>query len=81
MRKKKWNRFTWCKRLFTQAYILWNGDMLLCCVDYGYTTVLGNVAEQSIREVWNADKAREIRRRFLCGETAGLLCHSCLKQK
>ncbi len=75
-----WQRFSYCKRLFTQAYILFNGDMLLCCVDYGYTTVLGNVSRQSIREIWNSEKALDIRRRFLSGNTQGLLCHSCFKQ-
>jgi len=75
-----WSRFSWCKRLFTQASILTNGDMVLCCVDYGYTTVLGNVGKQSIQEIWNSDKAVAIRRSFLKGKTEGLLCHSCLKQ-
>jgi hypothetical protein len=76
----KWSRFSWCKRLFTQACILTNGDMILCCVDYGYTTVLGNVFSQSIKGIWNSEKAMDIRRRFLCSDTAGLLCHECLKQ-
>lgn len=75
-----WQHFSHCKRLFTQAYILFNGDMLLCCADYGYTTVLGNVSEQNIKEIWNSAKALDIRRRFLSGNTQGLLCHSCFKQ-
>ena len=70
-----WKKFSWCKRLFTQANILTNGDMVLCCVDYGYTTVLGNVGEISIRSVWNSEKAKDIRRRFLSGNAEGLLCH------
>jgi len=53
---------------------------VLCCVDYGCTTVLGNVGETSIAEVWNSEKAKDIRRRFLSGNTEGLLCHNCLKQ-
>jgi len=75
-----WRKFSWCKRLFAQANILTNGDMVLCCVDYGYTTVLGNVSETSIAAVWNSEKAKDIRRRFLSGNTEGLLCHACLKQ-
>lgn len=77
----QWKSFAWCKRLFTQACILTNGDMLLCCVDYGYTTVLGNVRQSSIREIWNSGKAVDIRRRFLSGAMDGLLCKACLKQK
>lgn len=77
---KEWQPYLWCKRLFTQAYILYNGDMVLCCVDWERTTILGNVREKSIEEVWNGKKAVSIRRKFLSGNTEGLLCHSCLKQ-
>jgi MoaA/NifB/PqqE/SkfB family radical SAM enzyme len=77
---KEWQPYLWCKRLFTQAYILYNGDMVLCCVDWERTTLLGNLREKSIEEVWNGEKAVSIRRKFLDGNTAGLLCHSCLKQ-
>lgn len=76
----QWQSFAWCKRLFTQACILTNGDMLLCCVDYGYTTVLGNVRNNTISEIWNSEKAVDIRRRFLSGNLDGLLCKTCLKQ-
>jgi MoaA/NifB/PqqE/SkfB family radical SAM enzyme len=76
----EWQSYLWCKRLFTQAYILYNGDMVLCCVDWERTTVLGNVREKSIEEVWNGKKALSIRKKFLSGTTEGLLCHSCLKQ-
>jgi len=77
---QSWSKFSSCKRLFTQASILTNGDMVLCCVDYGYTTVLGNVGETSIRDVWNTETAKDIRRRFLSGNTEGLPCHTCMKQ-
>jgi len=75
-----WSNFSCCSRLFTQAAILTNGDMLLCCVDYGYTTVLGNVGSQSIHEIWNSPRTKDIRRRFLKGDLEGLLCRQCLKQ-
>ena len=74
------SRYSWCKRIFTQACILTNGDMLLCCIDYGYTMVLGNVGKQSIKDIWNSEKALNMRRQFLSGKTEGLLCHGCLKQ-
>jgi len=77
---EKWHAFNWCKRLFTQAYILANGDMVLCCVDWERTTVLGNVRTHTIKEVWNSQKAVDIRKNFLSGHTEGLLCHACLKQ-
>ncbi len=69
---------TTCTRLFKQAYIMFNGDMVLCCVDYSRRQVLGNILETSIHEVWNGDVARGIRRRYLDREFAALpLCGSC----
>ena len=50
-----------CSRLFKQACIMFNGDMVLCCTDYYKTMVLGNVTESSIYEVWNSKRAVDIR--------------------
>jgi hypothetical protein len=70
--------YTTCQRLFKQAYILFNGDLVLCCVDYARQQVLGNVAAAGIRAVWNGPVAREIRRRYIDGEFGRLpLCGSC----
>lgn len=67
-----------CPRLFKQAYILFNGDMVLCCVDYSRKQVLGNITKSSILDVWNGPVATEIRRRYIARELDGLpLCGSC----
>ncbi len=67
-----------CTRLFKHAYILFNGDMVLCCTDYFKTMVLGNVAESSIYEVWNGPRAVKIRRDFLRGDfSENPLCRDC----
>lgn len=72
-------RFNHCTRLFKQAYILFNGDMVLCCTDYFKTMVLGNVAESSIYEVWNSLHAIKIRQDFIRGDfSENPLCASCL---
>ena len=75
-----WQPYLHCKRLFTQAYILYNGDMVLCCADWERTTILGNVKEKSVEEVWNGKEATAIRKKFLSGDTKDLLCHSCMRQ-
>ena len=76
----KWQPFHWCKRLFTQAYILATGDVVLCCVDWERTTILGNLREKTLEEVWNSEKAVSIRRKFLSGDFRDILCSNCLKQ-
>jgi len=36
--------------------ILWNGDVVPCCLDFNGTEILGNVFETSITSVWNSSK-------------------------
>ena len=75
---KPLRRFTNCTRLFKQAYILWNGDMVLCCTDYTRKVVLGNVAETSIREVWTSPMAVQMRRLYSEGLMDRIpLCKDC----
>jgi len=74
---KKWRLFSWCNRMMTQAYVLFNGDLVLCCVDWERTTIMGNVSERSIEEVWNSEYYREFRKRFLAGDVKGTLCATC----
>ena len=67
-----------CTRLMKHAYILFNGDMVLCCTDYYKQMVLGNVAESSIHAVWNGERAQKIRRDFLRGDLReNPLCAGC----
>jgi len=70
--------YTTCTRLFKQAYIMFNGDMVLCCVDYSRKQVLGNITGSSVAEVWNGPTVTEIRRRYLAHEFDRLpLCGDC----
>jgi hypothetical protein len=66
--------YTTCTRLMKQAYIHFNGDVVLCCVDNSRKVVFGNVKEQSLHEIWNAPAAVEHRRRYLNHDFAGLRC-------
>ena len=36
----------------SQMYIKWNGDALLCCCDWEYEVIHGNVFDERIEEVW-----------------------------
>lgn len=72
-------RYANCTRLFKQAYVLFNGDMVLCCTDYTREVILGNVAESSIEEVWNGPQARAIRRLYAEGRMDEIpLCRECM---
>ncbi len=72
--------YTNCDRLMGQAYVLWNGDAVLCCVDWERTTILGNVAKQSLQSVWQGQAYTEYRRNYLAGNICGTLCEGCKVQ-
>ena len=70
--------YTTCTRLMKQAYIHFNGDVVLCCVDNSRKVVFGNLREQTLYEIWNGPKALAHRRRYLAHDLAGLpLCGTC----
>jgi radical SAM protein with 4Fe4S-binding SPASM domain len=75
---KPMKRFADCTRLFKQAYIMFNGDMVLCCTDYTRKVVLGNIAGSSIASVWNSKKALSVRRLYSEGHMDRIpLCKDC----
>jgi len=72
-----WAYASHCSIPFWRAWITWTGDMILCCADWHRSTVLGNIYESSIEEIWNDAPYREYRERMLAGDVEGLLCQDC----
>jgi MoaA/NifB/PqqE/SkfB family radical SAM enzyme len=77
----KWQTYNWCSDLMQQAFILWNGDMVLCCADWRRVHVLGNCRERSIESIWNDTPAVTLRRNFIAGDVSGQLCGTCYKMQ
>lgn len=50
-----------CPLPFTSFYILNDGDVILCREDWKRKLVLGNVNDNSIKEIWNSEKLNKIR--------------------
>jgi radical SAM protein with 4Fe4S-binding SPASM domain len=67
-----------CVQLWFNMVILRSGEVALCCYDYDGRTILGDIRTQSIQNVWQGPKYREMRelhRRARYDEVA--LCKSC----
>jgi len=64
-----------CQRPFVKAYILYNGDMILCNCDWMRTTVIGNIHESTLEELWTGPKMMAIRKRHLKGDISN--CEPC----
>ena len=68
-----------CIRPSREMCVLWNGDVVLCCVDWNRTQVVGNLAEQTVREVWNGPRLQEIRRALDANDVPAMpdICANC----
>jgi MoaA/NifB/PqqE/SkfB family radical SAM enzyme len=65
-----------CYRPWLTFTALWDGRVSLCCADFDGRTVLGDLRTSSIREIWNSDAYRAVRREHL--ESGGpAICRSC----
>lgn len=51
-----------CELVYQKMYIAWNGDVLLCCMDWRRHVVLGNVRNETIRQIWHGEAYRRYRR-------------------
>ncbi|MFQ5708249.1 MAG: radical SAM/SPASM domain-containing protein [bacterium] len=70
-------RVPFCVIPFWRAWIMWNGDMIMCCVDQERSNLLGNCSQRSVQEVWNDPHYRDLRRRWRTKQLDGLLCDNC----
>lgn len=51
-----------CKVLWETIYILSNGNVTPCCIDWRGENNFGNIQDKSIREIWNGKEYQQIRR-------------------
>ena len=55
----------------------WNGDVLLCVQDWNKKRKLGNIAYQSIEEIWKSVTLHKIRRKLIKGSRSFSPCDNC----
>lgn len=68
--------FLQCHRLWTSVTVLWDGKVTLCCLDYEGEIDLGNVNQESLKDIINNEKYQEIRRNHINGKFLSK-CASC----
>jgi radical SAM protein with 4Fe4S-binding SPASM domain len=68
-----------CEILWKTAFVLWNGDVSICCLDFNGETIVGNIEKSSIEEIWNNELYRLYRKFHLNREFDRIpLCAGCL---
>ncbi|MFP6888555.1 MAG: radical SAM/SPASM domain-containing protein [Nitrospinota bacterium] len=66
-----------CRKPWWQMTVQWDGSVSPCCLDYNNKLVLGNVKDQTLTEIWNGPRMKELRREFLSGMVTNPLCRTC----
>jgi radical SAM protein with 4Fe4S-binding SPASM domain len=67
-----------CDWVMEKAYINYRGDVILCCSDYHYEVVFGNVLERPFIEIYNCPEYQHYRTMHLANSGKELpLCKRC----
>lgn len=75
---KERSRYRLCPYPWTQLAVTHSGDCVACCRDSVGRTVLGNVFEQSIAEIWNGAEYRKLRQNLIDGHPElNAACKDC----
>jgi molybdenum cofactor biosynthesis enzyme MoaA len=76
---EKLRSFTWCRRLMEQIYVLYDGRMVQCCADWEQFSIMGDLTQESLADIWYGPHYQNYRERFAAGEIKGMICGECRK--
>jgi len=66
-----------CKHLWNNPSIHWDGSIVSCFVDYKGDQVLGEMKQQSFKEIWTGEAYRKLRHTFRTDWQNHPLCGTC----
>ncbi len=67
-----------CQFPFTQFNVTADGRVNKCCSDLFFSDVMGNIKDQSIREIWFGEKLNKVRKELLQGNRKAFeTCEKC----
>lgn len=67
-----------CDKGIKQAFVNYLGQLILCCADYKYEVVFGDLHEIKIMDAFNCDIAKQYRAKLRNRDRSGLkLCETC----
>lgn len=65
-----------CYRQWLTFTVLWDGRVALCCADFDGRVVLGDMRSSGIRDVWESEAYRQVRREHLASGGPEI-CRAC----
>jgi radical SAM protein with 4Fe4S-binding SPASM domain len=66
-----------CARLWFNPVVTWDGKVLPCCFDKEADHIMGDLNQESFREIWNGPKYRLFRRILLSDRSTIGICRNC----
>lgn len=68
-----------CREVFDKMSIDWDGTVVACCGDYDRLMVIGNIHQNTLKEIWHGEKLNKIREMLRQGRHSELpLCRHCI---
>jgi radical SAM protein with 4Fe4S-binding SPASM domain len=66
-----------CARLWFNPVITWDGKVLPCCFDKNAEHIMGDLNQDSFRDIWNGPKYRIFRKSIFSGRNMIEICRNC----
>lgn len=66
-----------CPRLWFNPVITWDGKVLPCCFDKDAQHIMGDLNEDSFRDIWNGPRYRLFRKAVFTGRKYIDICRNC----
>jgi radical SAM protein with 4Fe4S-binding SPASM domain len=66
-----------CARLWFNPVVTWDGKVVPCCFDKDASYVMGDLNQESFREIWNGTRYRLFRRLLLMDRISTDICRNC----
>ncbi len=66
-----------CARLWFNPVITWDGKVLPCCFDKNADHIMGDIRQDSFKDIWDGPKYRIFRKSILTGRRMIDICRNC----
>jgi radical SAM protein with 4Fe4S-binding SPASM domain len=66
-----------CARLWFNPVVTWDGKVLPCCFDKNADHIMGDLNQDSLRDIWVGEKYRKFRKDLLTGRRKIGICRNC----
>ncbi|HPK41759.1 MAG TPA: SPASM domain-containing protein, partial [Candidatus Cloacimonadota bacterium] len=66
-----------CRRIWTQPVVNWDGEVAVCCFDKDNDFKIGNIQQQSFKNLWHGKEYNKFRRQILKDRAKIDMCKNC----